>query len=417
MKTIQDKAVRFVEACIRGIHAHQVDLHRRSGNGDPKAFGPTADTPADLAPSIKTLRELVDTAFIESQKGWPSDNPKIDAWINSLLALPAPVAAGHPLTVMEALIKRESPQTPTTDARAIASLFQLTLFMGMDVPVLLKLNAIYHSLGMPIYLEQVGILADPATFKDVGGTLAAASVAAPYPTDGDAWWHALQKIHNWGERAIGKHTHETYAAELLQKPTIQACLPALRQLTTRRIGVIGHSYTMNQHWASHGSFAGITHAILKSCIPDLMWHYEQGGNLTPTRALTECLPGMLAFRPDRVLLVMTVANPLDQQSLTSIIHQLQQVGADVFVFDCFRMSEAECATLSLGVDATATAAGATVIEVADRLHNHPERNEFLAIDDIHTRPPYHKVLAEELIACWAGQRPARLSAISQTATL
>ena len=82
-----------------------------------------------------------------------------------------------------------------------------------------------------------------------------------------------------------------------------------------------------------------------------------------------------------------------------------KAGAEVQVFDNIR-TRRRASTEQVMVLAREN--GATVIEVENILINSPEKEAFLALDSIHMREPYHKLMAREWIRYLCGARPAAL---------
>src|SRR4030095_3688575 len=100
------------------------------------------------------------------------------------------------------------------------------------------------------------------------------------------------------------------ADELLTEGEVKTLEPKMKALSPQRIAVIGHSFTMDLHWASPSAFVPIVTAMLARENPNVEFRQCQAGGLTSSRALKNFYQDALAWRPDMVLLV--VLNRTDQ---------------------------------------------------------------------------------------------------------
>ena len=78
--------------------------------------------------------------------------------------------------------------------------------------------------------------------------------ASPVGLSAAEWQIAGRKIWNWGEKNQHIRDAAVVAGELLEEPEMKAIVPRLRALPPQRVAVIGHSFTMDLHWASPSAF-------------------------------------------------------------------------------------------------------------------------------------------------------------------
>lgn len=405
---------QFVEACIAGIHAHQILLHRERHQGDDAAF---AFTGAD------SVLQALATHFIELAATRPadaaawvqdgrSDTPaggECDSHVRGLLRARLALAEGLPVNVLARHLRRLAHGNPETNIRAVASLYQLVFQETLDAEAVQQLFPLYMALGLPVSLEELGIDYDRDEFIAMGKTLAPQCVACPFDVSADIWHLVSRKIKNWSERFRGKVTAATYAKELLALPEIRDCAGAIRAMQPQKFCVLGHSFTMSMHWASQGSFTDIAYEILHYHNPGIEWVRVNRGGLTPTLARRDYLETVMRHHPDTTIMVTISRNEENRSDLAYCIQQLRNRGSSVITFDC-PMVYPEIAEKEMIASAVAREAGASVVEVYPLFAKQPLFAEFAALDAVHTTPPYHKFMATELIRFIAGKRQAALPA-------
>lgn len=406
----------FVEAVIAGIHAHQIRLFRESGEGDKAAFAYAGEGSAldELAVTVTRLSRANKPSVLDwlargaaSRDEIPDVPPftTVEACIRRLLGAHITLAPTLPVSKVTAYLKQQAPSAPDLSLRAVASLYQLVMQVSLDASELQDLFRLYTAINLPVSLEELGLDWDTPQFIAMGKKLAGACCACPFATSANDWHLASRKIKNWSERHRGKITAATYARELMDTPEVRECASALRGLPPQKFCIVGHSFTMSMHWASHGSFTDIAGHIVRHYNPGIEWVHLGRGNLTPTIARRDLLERVIQQRPDQTVLVTISSSEENRSDLRYVVRKLQDFGSKVITFDCV-MVYPKIYAQELPASKIAREAGATVIEVYKQLDSHPDKDQFPALDGVHTAPPYHKFMAAELVRFLARRREA-----------
>ncbi len=117
---------------------------------------------------------------------------------------------------------------------------------------------------------------------------------------------------------------------------------------------------------------------------------------------------MIAWKPDKVLLVLLNRTSEDLASFAKLGRDFAAAGAQVVTFDDVHDPDASDPAM-VGKDvAAARESGMTVIEVASVLGRAPDRDRFLCLDKIHMTEPYHRLMAKQWLGWLVGARPAHL---------
>jgi hypothetical protein len=242
----------------------------------------------------------------------------------------------------------------------------------------------------------------------MGSELEGKSCASPVGTSAAEWQIAGRKNWNWGEKNLHLRDDKVLARELLEEPAVKALVPAMHALRPQRIAVVGHSFTMGLHWSSPSSFVPIVTAMFALENPKLEFKQFAAGGLTSSRAYRSFYEGVLAWKPDTVLLVVLNRTPQDIEAFGALGRGFAAAGARVLTFDDVHDPDASDPAI-VGKDiAAARAAGMTVIEVGKRLASAPDRSKFTCLDGIHMTEPYHRLMAREWLAFLVGARAAAL---------
>lgn len=410
----------MLDACVAGIHAHQVLLYRKDGIGDARGFSHHGDdaTLQALADRFSRLtRERVSDvrAWIDQGPVAAADardeSPTIRIGETVLALLDAGLEPGPdlPFSVMVRALAKRAPTADRAAVRAVACLHQVVLQSSLDADEVQKLFPLFMALDFPVSIAQFGLPHERGDLVAFGAELAPACCTCPFDTSPDAWHLVLRKMQNWSDRFRGCVNAATFARELLPTPEVRACAAGLRQLPQQKICVLGHSFTMSMHWASPGSFTDIAYEIIHHHNPHIEWVRVNRGGLTPSLARRDYLETVLQHHPDQTIMVTISRNEENRTDLKYCIQKLQDHGSKVIVFDCVMVYPDIYALEKLAAQ-EARRAGASVIEVYPLLSAHPQREEFPALDAVHTAPPYHKFMAVELVRYFAGKRTAALPA-------
>jgi hypothetical protein len=155
-----------------------------------------------------------------------------------------------PVNVFTRYLEAEAPGQPEEKIRSVANLYQTVLELERDGDLLQDLYRFYIALKLPVYVGQLGLPGSDSDFLLAAQKLAGKSCASPVDLSVPAWQIAGRKIWNWSEKNLHIRDANTIANELLAEPKISTLIPAMKALPTERIAIIGHSFTMDQHWSS-----------------------------------------------------------------------------------------------------------------------------------------------------------------------
>lgn len=396
------RLARLVEASARATHAHHVLLARRAGKGDPTCYAAEGRTDADLEALVARQRELFALAP-EALRAWADGGGGApEPHVAALLAAGPQPAPSAPREVMAArLLARGS--VPEHHARAIANLFQIVLEVDRDGDILQQVIGAYIALGLPVYLGQLGLPGSDDDLLALGRELAAKTCASPFDVDPPAWQIAARKLWSWGEKKLHVRDSAVVAAELAAEPAVAEILPKLRALPSRKIAVLGHSFTMELHWSSPGSFVQIAGAVLRKEAPQIELREMSAGGLGAAKAEQRFLADLIAGKPDAALLVLLTRKDEDYAALERIGKALREAKIEGYVFDDVMDGVSrERPEVARKAAEVARKAGLKVIEVRGVLEASPERGSFVCLDGIHMKEPYHRVMAREWLRLLAG---------------
>jgi hypothetical protein len=403
------RRAQLVEAIIRGTHLYQAGLAGKSGKGDAKAYGLQGLSQSDTDRLLKAYDAILAAAPADVAKWIAGDDQAFDGGkaVAELNAAKIELADNLPVSLIARFIALRVGKVEPAAVRAIASLYQMVLEVDRDGEVVPKVIRIYLAAGLPVYMGQLAIDYDTPQFELLAKELSPQCCPSPVGTGVSEWHIASRKVQNWGEHYTGKVTAATYAKQLLETSALKDCAAAIAAMPARKICVIGHSFTMSTHWSSQGSFTDIAIEAIRSINPKVEFVTFQAGGLTASRALKDYADKAIAQKPGAVLLVLSYGSPQETQSLQQLVAKLVGAGAKVYLFDALRARDDNPINPEADVVKAAAQAGATVIEVRQVLQRHPLRGEFVCLDGIHMNPPYHKVMAGELVKFLCGKRQAQ----------
>jgi hypothetical protein len=331
--------------------------------------------------------------------------PSLD--LDPILSAPLRIADNAPVNVFSAYLRQKS-QLPLAHIRSIANLYQTVLEIDRDGDRLQEEFDFYIGVGLRVYVGQLDLPGTDEAFLEVGRELETRSCASPFDTNAAAWQIAGRKVWNWAEKKLHIRDEFVVANELAREPEIAALVPAIRAMPGQRIAIIGHSFTMGAHWSSPSSFVPIASALIGRENPEVLFRQFQAGGLTASRAQRNFYAEAVAWKPDKVLLVVLVRREEDFEALRQMGEGLARAGVRTFVFDNIQDPESRDPDTVSRFQKTARAAGITIVEVDGVLTGAPDRNSFVCLDGIHMKEPYHRLMAKEWLKFLAGARPARL---------
>ena len=407
-----EKLARIVEANVKAIHAYQLLLARKEGKGDPRCWPREAPPDEALKGLVAHQDALVgtDPAAIRAWTQGLSSSFDPSKDLEPMLAATLELPEELPVDVFARDLLAQVPGRDPNDIRALANLYQTVLEVERDGDRLQDLYRLYIPLGLAVTVEQLGLPGSDADLLEVGERLARRACESPVGLSAAEWQIAGRKIWNWGRK--NRHTRDAgvVAAELLSEPDVAALVPRLRALEPRKVAVIGHSFTMDLHWASPSAFVPIASAVLKRESPQLEVRQFQGGGLTATRARQRFYDEALAWKPDVVLFVVANRTDADLAAFQEMGRGFEAAGATVYTFDSVRLPAAARPGSPAKDVVAAREAGMDVVEVEALLLAAPDRDRFVSLDGIHMTEPYHRLMAKEWLKLLAGARGVRLAA-------
>ncbi|HEX3251337.1 MAG TPA: heparinase II/III family protein [Pyrinomonadaceae bacterium] len=403
-ETPEARLAQLVEANIIAVHAFQVLLAKNSGKGQT-CFAAGNVSEADLNALSEHQASLLKSDIRQVQlwvQGRESTfNPAQD--LQPILSAALKIPADAPVNVFTRYL-RQNTKASEVKVRSIASLYQTVLEVERDGDRLQEEFAFYIGLGLPVYVGQLNLPGTDADLLAVGRQLEGRSCAAPVGTSAAEWQIAGRKIWNWGEKNLHIRDERVLAAELLQEPEVKSLEPALRALPAQKIAVVGHSFTMGLHWSSPSSFVPIVIDVFRRENPKVQFKQYAAGGLTASRAQKRFYPDVLAWKPDKVLLVVMTRTDEDYEALKQMGQGLRAAGIKPYMFDEVHDPAAVTPGTVERARKTAAEAGIEVIEVSQLLANSPDRAKFICLDGIHMTEPYHRLMAKEWLKYLAGTR-------------
>src|SRR5262249_3536219 len=391
---------------IAGVHAYQVLLARKEGKGDPACWPREAPLDAALEALVAHQTSLL-AENVAAVKAWAagetsSFDPAKDLVPPLNAGLPMPDTL--PVNVFTAYLTGAVPGRPRAHLRAIANLYQTVLEVERDGDRLQELFALYIGLGLPVYVGQLQLPGGDDDFLAVGRQLEGRACASPAGLTGPGGQIAGRKIWTWGEKNQHIRDAAVLAREVLAEPDVAPLVPRMQALPAQKIAVIGHSFTMDLHWSSPSAFVPIVTAMFGLENPKVEFRQFQGGGLTYSRAQRNFYSDVLAWKPDVVLVVAIRRTDEDLRALREMGEGFKAAGIRAYVFDDVHDPETASAEKLAKEHEAARASGFTIVEVAKLLGSAPGRKDFVCLDNIHMREPYHRLMAKEWLKLLVGAR-------------
>ena len=407
----QSRLGQLVEANIIAVHAYQIGLAQKAGKGDPQCYSPGALSAADLDAIVAHQAALVKDDAVQIlawTKNAPSTfDPGKD--LSPILATKLALSPKLPVNVFTDYLAGAS-KADRVSVRAVANLYQCCLEMERDGTLLWDLMDFYIAFGLPTYVGQFGLPGSDADFLAVGEKLAPLTCDSPFEDNATtpfAWEIAGRKIWNWGEKFLHIRDQYTMAREILAEPDIRVLIPRMKAMPPQKIAVIGHSFTMQSHWSTPGSFAAVAGAALVMTNPQIEYKQWGGGGLTASRAFANFYKDALAWKPNKVLFAVAMRKDQDLADLKTMCKGFADAGAAVYTFDNLRDPSEDAVRNEMGPQVAADT-GLVIIQVGKLLHDAPDKGKFVCLDKIHMTEPYHRLMAREWFKFLVGARGANL---------
>jgi hypothetical protein len=387
---------QLVDANIVAVHAYQTLLARKQTKADPGCWAASDPKDAELDALVAHQTSLLSAA--PAARAWalgaPSPfDPGKD--LQPLLAAQLPMPPNLPVNLFATYLHGKAPQFRKEEIRSIANLYQTVLEVERDGDRLQELYAFYIELGLPVYVGQLGLPGGDDDFLATGHVLEGHACASPVGLNAAEWQIAGRKIWNWGEKNLHVRDAQVLADELLGEPDVKVLEPRMKALPAQRIAIIGHSFTMDLHWASPSAFVPIVTAMFARVNPAVQFRQFQGGGLTSSRAMKNFYQDALAWKPDTVLLVLINRTDKDLADLRTMGQGFKAAGARVIMFDDVHDPDSGDPQARQREAEAARQGGIEIATVSTILAAAPERSRFSCLDHIHMTEPYHRLMAKE----------------------
>ncbi|HSB29033.1 MAG TPA: SGNH/GDSL hydrolase family protein, partial [Pyrinomonadaceae bacterium] len=143
--------------------------------------------------------------------------------------------------------------------------------------------------------------------------------------------------------------------------------------------------------------------------PSVQFKQYAAGGLTASRAQKRFYQDVLAWKPDKVMLVVMTRTDEDYEALKQMGQGFRAAGIKAYMFDEVHDPAAVNPGTAERARKAAEESGIEVIEVGDILTNAPDRSSFICLDGIHMTEPYHRLMAKEWLKYLAGARGNKAS--------
>ncbi len=402
------RLARLVEANIIATHAYQVLLAKKSGKADSACYSPGKLSDDDLQALVTHQTALLKSdvkevaAWAQGRKSGFDPGKNLEVIIGSGLVVPQ----NSPANVLSEYLRTRT-KLGASRTRSVASLYQTVLEVERDGDLLQQQFSFYIGLGLPVYFRQLNLAGGDEEMLRLGRELAPQACGSPFATDPAAWQIAARKIWNWGEKHLHVRDERVLATELLREPDVKTLLRRVRRLSPQRIAVVGHSFTMGQHWSSPSSFVPVVIEIFKRENRRVEFRQFAMGGLTASRAQQRFYKDVLDWKPDKVLLVVMTRREQDYESLREMGEGFSAAGVKAYMFDDLKDPESVKPGTAERAVRTARASGIEIIEVSRTLDSAPNKETFLSLDRVHMTEPYHRLMAKEFLKFLVGAGRAK----------
>lgn len=389
------RRAQLVEANIIAVHAYQIVLARKEGKATNACYPETSPDTTTLQDLVKHQQSLLAEPTEQVARWADSQQSSFDPTkdLRPLLHAKLTLSPDLPVNVFTRYLEAEAPDQPKEKIRSVANLYQTVLELERDGDLLQDLYRFYIALKLPVYVGQLGLPGSDADFLAAAQKLAGKSCASPVDLSVPAWQIAGRKIWNWGEKNLHIRDRNTVARELLAEPQIASLVPAMKAMPAERIAIIGHSFTMDQHWSSPSSFVPIVTTMFALENPRVQFQQWSAGGLRFARAYRDYYADALAWKPNVVLLVLGNSTPADTEALKTMAAGFRASGARVLMFDSVEDSAAFGAPSDQQTAQIAKNAGVEIIPARAILDAAPDHASFPCMDGIHKKEPYHRLMA------------------------
>ena len=189
---------------------------------------------------------------------------------------------------------------------------------------------------------------------------------------------------------------------------MKAAVLRAHTLPTQKIAIIGHSYTMEIHWATPGSFVPVVTEMMKAANPKIQFKYFQQGGMDAVTAQQKFYAEALNWHPDLVLFVVLNEGAANRQALKTMVDGFSAAGTKCVMFDSLWPADWDLAPKK--TDPVLSTTKLNIIEVKPLLMASAQKDNFLCLDGVHMQEPWHLLMAREWFKYLAGTRKDELAA-------
>lgn len=389
---------QFVNANIIGTHAYQVFLARKAALTDPAwASNLSDDQLQEIVDHQKAMLAYPTEQVRNWADGFEPPFKTLDHLWPILKSGLAASAEGLPVNVLGRFFAQEGKNVTPLQALALAGILQMMLDVNRDGDMLQDMFRHYQALGLPVYLGQIGLAAK--TDKDhraLAEKLVPQFGRCPFEADAAALTIMFRKLFIWGRRYAGVDDKKTLAKRLARQAEVKALLPKLAAMPAQKIAIIGHSFTMNMHWASPSAFVPAAIELVRSVNDRVELCHWAAGGLNPARAdAQQFFAEAKEFKPGRVLLVMAYKTPDDSVALEKMVAEFTSAGVEVAAFDQLRPTDTNWAFAPDDLARLSEKYGLRIIPVLPlwEAMSPRKRQELFSLDAIHMKESYHILMA------------------------
>jgi hypothetical protein len=405
------KLEAFADANIKATHAYEALAAKKLGKELREKYWNVGGVPdKELNHLVELQKEMLAqpaASILAWAAGQPSDFDEkkyIRPILDSKLSLAEPKL---PVNVWVVWFKEKAPEASAAQVKSLANLQQVLAEIDRDGDLLQDLFRVYAALHLPVYFGQLGIKASSdeefmVFAKDVTGRM----IGGPYDESPEIVRMAFRKMYNWGRRYDGERDKTVIARELLAEPGLQDAVARAGKVGPTKIAVIGHSFTMEVHWATPGSFVPVVAEMMKTADPDMEFKYFQGGGLDAVWSYKALYPEVLKWHPDMVLFVVMSEGADQRSALKSMVDGFSAVGTKCVMFDSLWPADFDLKPKK--TDPVLATTKLNIIEVQKLLMASPDKDKFVCLDGVHMTEPWHLLMAREWFKYLAGARKEEL---------
>ena len=396
---------KLVDALTNGVHWKEVVI-QESGEkkGDPELFSKGDRSLSEVSELATITEKLMSDDARADVVAWAHGEKTtldVEGLVERLRKASRPGSDRLPAALLEAALRPKVSPADAISARAIANMAQLIFVEPLRGALTDQHVRLYQALGLKLNFGQLGLPNQDEDFQTLAKELAPRTAPCPFATDEYAWRFVLRLIENWGDKQTGIRDKTVLARELLRDPTIEPLLPALRALPPKRVAFLGHSLMINRHWSSLAAWSTIAAETMRQINPGFEYKDFQGGNLTMSRAVTEHLANLLAYRPtETFILASSPRSPADQEAFVKVLDALRGIGCRTYVIDDVRpwgrMGSRSPETKAF-IQKACQEHGARQLEWLALAQAAPGHERWAAIDNIHMATDGHIFFAKELL--------------------